>query len=195
MPRKIKALKCKIDNRIEVGQDFEPVPQQWLAVQAKTYGLCWLLAHADDGVIWGKMEDDRLNLPDPDRFGHLVPPLRALSLQQARLFGPSAELRIWRNEAGWQACLIQDDVGDITRCYDEHQILWGNHPEKRYNGFTQISDGETGRRHVAPFSLEPAQFSHKRRALRLQTRHYLSEEENGLLRVTLSRLVEVEIAK
>jgi CRISPR-associated protein (TIGR03984 family) len=120
--------------------------------------------------------------------------LRALTLQQARLVGPAAELLLWRTEGGWQARLVTDDVGDEVECFDEWQILWGTRCEGSRDGFTLVADGAQGLRHAPPVRVDVRLFDpgENRRPLRLQVRHYLeTDTESGLLRVTLSRLVQV----
>jgi CRISPR-associated protein (TIGR03984 family) len=167
----------------------------WLVAQAQAHDLTTLLAHADDGVIWGEMRQKQL-LTSGDVFSEpdVSPPLRALTLQQARLFGPAAELLLWRTEGGWQARLVTDDVGDEVECFDEWQILWGTRCEGSRDGFTLVADGAQGLRHAPPVRVDVRLFDpgENRRPLRLQVRHYLeTDTESGLLRVTLSRLVQV----
>ena len=55
-----------------------------LSAQARSYGLRWLLAHADDGVIWGEFRPDGLHISS-DAFPHISPSLRVETLQQMRV--------------------------------------------------------------------------------------------------------------
>jgi len=120
---------------------------RWMLDRAQEFGLRYLLAHADDGVIWGRVDDENglLNLitardaaSEYDRQSRpaepisiYCPALREVTLQQARLFSETAELLIWREDIQtWQARLIQD-VCDPTEAtwdesYIEPQMLWGN---------------------------------------------------------------------
>ncbi|WP_129675794.1 CRISPR-associated protein Csx19 [Candidatus Chloroploca sp. Khr17] len=88
----------------------------WLVQQAITHNLRWLLAHDDDGVIWGEVRQPtpaaapgllkRLFAPRqaPAPQLHLACPARAqaalrldpTSLQQCRLFSEHGELFLWR---------------------------------------------------------------------------------------------------
>jgi len=163
-----------------------------IALQAQQHGLQTLLAHADDGVIWGTVDGAKL-LTSHDVFGDsLSPPLRTVTLQQARLFGECVELLLWRAESEWRARLVED-TPDGGKHYDEFQTLWGNRCVQARDGFALVCEGRQGLRHAPPVNIPAAEFSEDHRPLRLQVRHYLKvEPETGLLRVTLSRLVRVK---
>jgi CRISPR-associated protein (TIGR03984 family) len=166
----------------------------WLLEQAEKHNLTTLLAHADDGVIWGQMQDGKLHLSS-DYFPQVSPPLRADTLQEGRLFGPAGELHLWRDEdGGWDARLVQDGVGQEADSFDEYQILWGTRRDGDEEGFTLVRDGERGQRHAPPVPADKLRFdqSVQRRPLRLQVRHYLApDDDTGLVTVRLSRLVAV----
>ena len=113
MKRKISSGRHHIES-LSVQPIFESGIALALAEQARAYNLHWLLAHADDGVIWGEVRANGLHLSS-DVFPQVSPPLRAITLQQARLFGPDAELFFWKDNAAWRARLIQDGKGE-SRC-------------------------------------------------------------------------------
>jgi CRISPR-associated protein (TIGR03984 family) len=174
---------------------FENGIADWLVGQAQDHSLTTMLAYADDGVIWGKIDQGQL-LTSRDAFPgkDISPPLRPLTLQQIRLFGPNAELLLWRAESEWQARLIVEGTGEKTEFFDEWQILWGTRREAVQEGFTLVADGALGHRHAPPVEVSDGLFTsdENRRPLRLQVRHYLeSAPDSGLLRVALSRLVRV----
>lgn len=196
MDRQITEIASKVIS-ITVDQTFDDDPPAWLLAQSEAHGLTWLLAHADDGVIWGRVADKQLQMSgEAEHFPEVSPPLRAITLQQVRLFGPQAELLMWRTETGWQARLIVDEDGEPVKSYDEAHMLWGNarQPESTAD-FTLVADGEMGHHHALPLPTSGAQFSrHERpyRPFRLAVRHYLSQDEaSGLLRVSLSRLCDL----
>lgn len=172
---------------VEVDSSFASDPAQWLVDCAKQYRLRYLLAHADDGVIWGHIDGDSL------RTSHGVapasPPLRAVTLQQARLFSPAGELLVWRVDGGWRARLVTDVDGNADDYIDEDQILWGDTVEATRDGFTLVREGSQGMRHAAPVTVAPDQL--KRHELRLRVRHYITENDDGEARISLSRLVQV----
>jgi CRISPR-associated protein (TIGR03984 family) len=174
----------------ELDEDLAP----WLEAQAREHGLTTLLVYADDGVIWGLIRNDKL-ITARDVFGEKMspsPPLRMETLQQARLFGPAAEVLLWRAQGGWRARLVQDGAGGAGTYYDEIQILWGNQREDARDGFTLVNDGRQGLRHAPPVNAPRDAFADDHHPLRLRVRHYLATDpETGLLRVALSRLTQV----
>lgn len=165
----------------------------WLIEQAQTFGIVQLLAHADDGVIWGWIEDGQLLTSGAMFDGGTSPSLRLETLQQARLFGEAGELLLWCSDGGWRARWVTD-VREGEGYYEETQILWGNRHETTEAGFTLVCEGRAGLRHAPPVEITPDAFDEDGRShpLRLQVRHYLETDiGTGLVRVTLSRLVEV----
>jgi CRISPR-associated protein (TIGR03984 family) len=177
----------------------------WLSEKMKRHHLTWLLAHAYDGVIWGKMrqlstssecQDKQLALSH-EPFPEVSPPLRLIAVQQVRLFGEQAELFLWRDGDGaWRMRLVSDTEAERTGwCFDEPQLQWGLNSEGEEEGFTLVAEGREGLRHAVPLSErdipfdKPAQNRPDRwHPLRLGVRHYLQKEENGMLRIVQSRL-------
>ncbi len=172
---------------VPVASDFETDPASWLIAQARQHQLRYLLAHADDGVIWGQVDDSGL------RTSHGIapasPPLRAITLQQARLFSGAGELFVWRSDQGWRARLVTDATGNSNNVIDEDQILWGDTIESTRDGFTLLREGSQGMRHAIPIMITAEQLKHYK--ARLRVRHYITENDDGEARITLSRLVEV----
>ncbi len=166
---------------------------EWLEQQHEEYKLKYLLAHAEDGVIWGEFRDSQLVTAD-STFSHL-PKLRSCTLQQCRAFGENAEVMLWQTDEGFQARLIQDEKD--TYSIPEHQILWGTKADEVRNGFTLVSDGGQGLRHAVP--LKDIEFDKTQklyRPLRLTVHHYIdTDEETGLARIYLSRLVNLTTKK
>lgn len=184
----------------EVGPDFAGAPPAWLSERAGKYGLTLLLAHADDGVIWGEIRDGKLVLSS--RFFPLVSPkLSPETLQQARLFGPSAELLLWKNGDGaWLARVLADSGTDRRGWrFDEAQIQWGDRlgdaENSEIGGFTLVAEGQEGLRHAVPLAaatiaFDPPQIKHGRHhPLRLTVRHYAERiESDGTLVIVHGRL-------
>ncbi len=167
-----------------VGSD----PMAWLAKQAKD-GMV-LLAHADDGVIWGQVKPGGLSFPTDALHGQ--PVLRKDTLQMARLFDGEGETYLWRTGEGrWRGRHIGDGRGELQlRYFDEAQILWGTRVEAVEAGFVRVAEGEQGLRHAPPLKLdvEDWQDTHP---FRLGVRHYLEQDDEGWLRVSMSRLTGV----
>lgn len=178
--------------------------QIWQRDWATTYGLTTLLAHADDGVIWGQFEAGAWRLSNT-AFPKISPLLRLETLQECRMFGEKAEVYLWRDDANrWQARLIEDDTGEETLTFDETQILWGTEAIQEKNGFTRLADGTMENQHTPPISRDRLNFDpdHNYRPLRLRIRHYLDTDHDvaglpdmfkvGLTYIALSRLVALE---
>lgn len=190
----------------------------WLEERAKNYDLELLLAHADDGVIWGKIENNNLitsgevikktllaqtsqEQAELDAAIEVCPELMTITLQQARLFSENAELLLWRDGDNiFQARLIRDVQGDEKEAaawnesLDESQMLWGTHGTPLSDGFTLLRDGAQGLRHAVPIPVKlDAKDKGKVSPLYLTVRHYINKE--GFARVVASRLVKLEKSK
>jgi CRISPR-associated protein (TIGR03984 family) len=173
--------------------------KQWLQTQATTCGLVWLLAHADDGVIWGHMLAGQLltsydAAQNDNEARRICPRLRIETLQQARLFATHAELLLWRD--GDNACharLIRDaKTGESTEwdeAFEEPQLLWGTHGKHLPSDFTLLEDGAQGLRHAVPQRLS---LGANREATppRLFVRHYINKL--GFTRIVASRLLDLK---
>ena len=189
-------MKCKIiagPHSIQgfpVPANFTSKPMLALSEQARPYGLRWLLAHADDGVIWGEMRDDGLHL-SCDAFPEHSPPLRPETLQQMRMFGPLAELLFWRDGAAWQARLIRDNAGEAHGYFDEAHLLWGDIAEQQKNGFLLLRQGKEGLRHAPPLNFAGQLPASLKARPYLKVRHYINYDEDGQAYVAYSRLVTI----
>lgn len=181
-----KTLPYIVEN-VLVDDGFATDPKGWFVVQARQRGLRYLLAHADDGVIWGRVDDDDLHTSYG--IAPTSPPLRSSTLQQARLFGPAGELLLWRSDDGWRARFVADRGESTDDFVDEAQILWGDTVEKTQDGFTLVREGSQGMRHAVPIAVTADQLV--QRKLRLRVRHYITENDDGEASITLSRLVQL----
>lgn len=179
-----------VDQPLEISGPLD----HWLRLQARQPSL--LLAHAIDGVIWGRVNQDEL-ITSHDVAGRFSPPLRAETLQQLRLFNPDFEVRLWRNDSSWSAVRISDVASAGAAAIDERHLLWGTHAAPLAEGFTKLREGSQGMVHVIP----PFDQSHlldgnlsagnnkKPRRVYIQVRHYLTEDQLGVNTVTMSRLM------
>jgi len=182
MKREIKKMPAAVEMLEEV--NLAGNVKTWLEKQAARYGLRWLLAHAYDGIIWGRLESgklitsDEVNPPENE----ISPPLREETLLQARLFAPHGELLLWRDgDSRWQARIIKD-VSDGEKptwgeAIDEYQVLWGTKGHPLDRGFTLMSDGSQGFFHIVPLKVTAT--GNKNRPLRLKVRHYIQDESDG----------------
>ncbi len=206
LTRKARCWPIPMDN-------FGNYPIHWLSQQMQKHQLEYLLAHADDGVIWGRLHNGELvtsNTLDPEKF----PLLREKTLQMARIFAPAGELLVWRNEDGnWSGRLIaeitesnttdeqanhpstepalSDHTDEWDEAFEEQQILLGTNAKLLDDrGFALMSEGSEGLFYVVPLKLE-GKIDEQIRPLRLVVRHYLKEDDSGFLRVNASRLVNL----
>ena len=164
----------------------------WVAEQLQGGGQ-WLLAHCDDGVVWGK-RDAGGNLITGHNFAPAcTPPLRLATLQQAFVFGPSGEARLWRGEMNWEQRPLQPDPpGDS---FQEDHVLWGTERVQLFtpDDFTHVRERrQQGLEHVVPLKVTTQEL--EKRRLKLRVRHFIwCDEETGEARIFFSRLVEVFI--
>jgi CRISPR-associated protein (TIGR03984 family) len=204
-----------LDREIEEGEvqirKFAPDavggdPETWLLSLAEE-GMT-LLAHADDGVIWGTVRNRQFDWPDIKGFQQVA--LCPETLQMARLFDANTEIFLWRLDEGrWQARLLYDGSGTspadaepvpaVNHYFDEAQVLWGTGIIGFDATFSQANDGEEQFHHAPPVGQDKVQWGKQERGkgdrrLRLHVRHYLEEdEETGWLRIGLSRLFKVDV--
>lgn len=194
MKRETRPLACQVQE-LDV-TDFAAAPLAWFQEQPDVGGVACFLAHADDGVIWGQILDGQL-LTSDNMFPQVSPPLRAITLQQARLFGSAAEVRVWRVRNGFKACRLQDQRDEKAEAFDEAHILWGTRVEDQKQGFTLVADGRQGLRHALPLPaadifFDPPEKKRKRwHSLRLGARHYLEYDESGMVVIVQSRLTKL----
>ena len=192
MMRTIRAKPAIVE---PVSTDMIDNTHAWLQTKATSYNLCWMLAHLDDGVNWGKVDNGRL-LTSHSVAPHISPPMRLHTLQTVRLFALQAELLPWRDgDNAWHARLIRDattgELGQWGDAFDEPQILWGTDPQPLANGFTAMGDGAQGLRHAVPLHITGG-FDEQTRPLRLWVRHYMQDDENGFCRIVASRLFDLK---
>jgi len=198
----------KLNHRPTVGYPLETAnlndPTAWLIKEGTSRNLQWLLAHTDDGVVWGCMRTGELVTSheaarDRSEADPVCPPLRAATLLQARLFSLSAELLLWRREKNvWQARVIEDETNQPHvkeppwkwhSFYDEEHLLWGTHGIRLPHSFTLLRDGAQGLRHAVPCTLALGTDGSVTPP-RLMVRHYLNSE--GYARVVASRLCDLK---
>lgn len=190
-------LAIQGDQSGDKAAEFQGDVAAWLQGQGSADGASWLLAHADDGVIWGEWRTDGLHLSS-DVFlrPELTAKLQAKTLLQARVFGPDAEMFLWRTDNGWRGRWVRDGQGEPTDILDEPQLLWGTTREDYQDGFVLLAEGAEGLRHAPPIAeAKLPQDKMKRFRLQLHVRHYLKDDEDGQARVAFSRLTTLSVCK
>jgi CRISPR-associated protein (TIGR03984 family) len=181
MSRKIETITSRFAEPEKITD-----PKAAWTEQAQSGKYQYLLAHAEDGVIWGKLEDGRFLLSS-DAYPEVSPKLRVDTLRELRLFGKEAEWLLWRTESGWQARLILDGEGAPVEYFDESSILWGTDAiGQAHAPFSLVTEADTGIRHAPPMEF------HGRHSMRLVVRHYLGYDEQNSVFIKSSRLVNLE---
>jgi CRISPR-associated protein (TIGR03984 family) len=170
--------------------DFDGNLSAWLFNFARQHALDWLLAQADDGIVWGRWTPEGWVLSSVC-FPDDSPPLRAATLQQVRLFGAPGELHLWRTDGSWRGRLLTDNDEDdfIVRNY----LLWGTDVNaaltKAQHGLLLVSEGAEGLRHAPPL---PPQKPPAQARLAVEVRHYVQyDDDDGAAYVAASRLVKL----
>jgi len=175
--------------------------QDWLVTTAITYHLEFdqapliLLAHTSEGVIWGKVDTDGLNLsgdafgkwkdPIKSRITHLDVILESRTLQQLRLFNHSGELLVWRDREQFK-CAVKGSDDQHAETIDSQYFLWGTELLAEFAGFKLLQEGERGLWHIPPTletSGEKAQ---------LNIRHYIAYDDMGQAYLSGTRLLGLE---
>lgn len=171
-------------NAFPVDGSFADNPEAWLEKQSEEHHLPYLLAHADDGVIWGRFDNDGKLILAGRAFSEVDGvdvKLRKKTLQQLRLFGRRGELFLWRTGNNLQVRLIIDDpIEEDT--LEEVYLLWGE-PSKTNMGFTLMHEGLQGLRHAPPLNILSED------PLGLKVRHYVKYDEIDQAYIAFSRLV------
>lgn len=191
----------------DIPADFAEAGARWLVEQAMQFfseaelseqkpGIA--LIHADDGVLWGRLEKGRLVTAS---YKDWVPVLRTPTIQQCRLFGKRGELFIWREAEGvWRGRLVIDEDAAYVTLKEKH-ILWGNLAGAPVNGFTPIYERDSGQRQVVPLLVSAKGFgaasgnSADEQRVVLTICHYLSEDEDGQMFVYCSRLQSLAVSR
>jgi len=153
-------------------------------------GLRWLLATCHDGVAWGVVREGSSALSS-EAFPEVSPVPERTSLLELRLFGPAAEVRLWRTGEGFAGCRIEDAPdpaldGSPGAPKRESWLLVGDLVREVRDGFSLLS-GTAGKRQAVPVEVDERRQTQEL-PLRLEVCHHLEEdEESGAVRVVLTR--------
>ena len=162
------------------------------------HDLRWLLAHCDDGVVWGRKSGDSWRLSSQP-FPDISPRLNGGNVQQLRLFGPQSELLVWRTDDGLRGRWLThaaDGVDVSLKPEEQEYILVGDRVLRQaQQGFTVVGDGR-GSRHAVPLECPETAFPARprRHPLRLSVWHYFAaDEQSNIVRIVASRLAGVRL--
>lgn len=158
-----------------------------LTTQAQKHDLRYLLAYHDDGVVWGRFENRQWAF-SAGKFA-ISPPFRALTLQECRAFGPTAELLIWRDNDMLKGSLLTEGDGSTLERFSQTQLLWGDRVEAQKDGFSLLCEGAQGLCHAVPLALANVKAGEVR--VRLTVYHYIDYQDDQAY-VRWSRLAAVD---
>jgi len=158
----------------------------WLVNMAEEHKLVYALAHADDGVMWGRFSGSAWAWSG-DVFKSVSPPLNWDRLLDMRLFGSTAEVFVWREESGLKGRLITEEVGGEEKpleYFDEPQLLWGYADRNSVvdtSGFALMREGSQGLVHAPPTEIATEG--------RIWNRNYIGYDPDNCADVKASRLM------
>lgn len=170
--------------------DINPI--EWIVTNAQSDDL--MLAHALDGVIWGRFINDRWATPSTS------PPLQLATIQQIRVFNAKYEYHLWKRRGDkWMVRKIVDGNGDAGQNYkiiDEDQILFGTSNHLYEEHFSHMTQGEEGLVHAVPVPFETDSINTDRQPNKravLQVRHYLEPDQHtAVTTIIANRLVTIK---
>lgn len=163
------------------GATFSANAINWLAAQAAELNTPYLLAFADNGVIWGHFDGQALETTGVQLEGQ--------TLQAARLFGSNRELAIWREGSRFVGRLTDDETRRPAAddMIEETYWLWGT-ADREGERFTPMTEGQQGLRHSPPVKLATGQRAG------LIVRHYVAKDAaDGVVYIARSRLVGLKV--
>jgi CRISPR-associated protein (TIGR03984 family) len=152
---------------------------EWIEKNAQ--GMKYMLAFADDGVIWGRFDGGKALLAP-----EISPELHPQTLQRAYLFGETAQILVYKDGQAFRQLLTNDDDPGNADRIELSYILWGEGGGSSFqDGFTLMVEGRQGLRHMLPLK----DVQGKRAALKV--RHYVDYDEQNQAYIKYSRLVDV----
>lgn len=175
--------------------DFGGDLRSWIIAKATQYNLQYLLAHADDGINWGIVDNGQITVSH-DCYPDHAPQLRPATLQQVRLFGDGGELYLWRVDDQWCGRFLDGKRDHEADTYSTTYLLWGTSEDTRQKPdderFILLADGEEGLRHAPPRLKDFDANSHY---LALKVLHYIAYDGDGQAHVAASRLGGLQTVK
>jgi len=166
---------------------------EWLHLQMSE--KCpFLLAFADDGVIWRKWVKGEIKEPPETPDLPKMPELREGTLLQAFVFGAECEVRLFKDELGVWKTLRVVDGDDPELVIKESQILWGDKvTEPVKNGFFYAEEYRAG---ILGQWLPVERAFDANECARLQIHHLVEfNKETGEAQIALSRLAGLSVGK
>jgi CRISPR-associated protein (TIGR03984 family) len=173
--------------------------REWITKQMSDNKLEFLLAFADDGVIWGRMDNGILTIAREasEKEDKRYVELRDKTLQRAYAFNQGMEVRLFCDESNhWKAYQVQDV--DEKNVIVESQILWGDKLDENdqpiRTGFMRLLADRKG---IDP-QVYPIKdgFDPEKDCVRLKVHHVVDfNEDTGEAYIKFSRLAGLSAGK
>jgi len=178
------------DNQLKFADTAEL--KSWFEQHVKDGETRLLLAHHDDGVVWGRVENGTLTIA-ADVFSdtpEVQTQLNPATLRQARLFNETSELLLWHlDNASFKHRMLDESGLAKDDFFAETYLLWGEGEKADKQGFTLMVEGKQGLRHAPP--LRDAVNERDK----LTVIHHLEYDNNGQAHIARSRLAGLEIVQ
>lgn len=161
---------------LEVGEDVRA-----LVAHCFQHGDATILGHAFDGVLWGLVCSGRVVTPEGGAL------LRAGTLLDLRVFNEARELRVWRGESALLACEVREssEGGLELAAFQERDYLLLSGPKKAaIEGDFARLEGRAGQTHTPPLI-------EGRAPAKIRVRHYLRQNEQGMLQMAEHRILSL----
>ncbi|NUN13571.1 MAG: hypothetical protein HUU55_08040, partial [Myxococcales bacterium] len=181
----------------QCGQWINWVSKNDLAVMPKLDTcLQWALVYLNNGVCWGKYDQDQNRWVMGSEFFGICPSVDSLRLMEMRLFGHAQEILIWKSGNHFGGRKLSEPTQahkriDATVPQDERRILAGDRCLKVLGGGSHVQCSN-GSEQVLPVPVTSHQL--QRHRVNLWVRHYYKEDPStGAVRLFASRCVRLEV--
>jgi CRISPR-associated protein (TIGR03984 family) len=142
--------------------------------------------YLDYGIRFGKWQNRHLHFYKNET-------IKADDLQQARIFNPQCELRIWRTAGGFYCRVRRDGEGNDCEVIATQQALWGTHAQILDGEWTRLWE-DRGTELILPLEIKEVP-NYKGPLTWLQTVNYIGHLDNGQATYDDCRFVEILTVK
>jgi len=181
-------MTIEFNKPFQLSANFQKKPIDEIHTIMKTNSLTYLYAIEDDGITWGKFDNNKKLTLSKDGF--LAD--GSEKLQQVYLFGQFQQILLWRNGQQFSANSITDvelpdkDSDGLETYREEKYFLWGSAKEvDTTEPFSRLVEEDRGFQFAVPIKLEPGDQA------ALTVRHYFDYDNDGQCTIAFSRLVDL----
>ena len=151
----MEVLGCSVQEIADAKDFIKTITDCKVPVDRVKGSTKWLLAHQDDGVIWGYRDNDIWKLSS-EAFPNISPKLNMERIQQLRIFGIEEEFLFWRDSKTVK-CRVVDgghkaNIPEWAASFEESFIILGDRVvESTRDGFTVIGNAQGSRQAIVFF--------------------------------------------